>query len=191
MKRNYHVLFILVLSLFLVRPVSSQNMQGKMPGKSTGLVKLITGDLHAAAGKIISLAGAMPAEDYNWRPMEGVRSVSEVYMHVALTNYFILHYFGVKLPGNLKPDSENTELEKKITGKEEVTEFLKKSFAVTQKFLEGYDGADLNTKVELPFGKFTKGQLLMILTGHAHEHLGQSIAYARSNHIVPPWSRKQ
>lgn len=191
MKKNYHVLFILLFSAFLARTAFPQNMPDKMSGKSSMFVKLASGDMHVTAGKIISLADAMPAEDYNWRPMEGVRSVSEVYMHVALTNYFILHYFGVKLPDNIKAGSENTELEKKITGKKQVMEFLKKSFAVAQKFMESYDGTELNKKVELPFGKFTKGQLLMILTGHGHEHLGQSIAYARMNHIVPPWSRKQ
>jgi len=191
MKKNYHVFFTMLLCFFLAQAVSSQNMTGEMSGGSPSLVKLTAGDLQGTSGKIISLADAMPAEDYNWRPMEGVRSVSEVYVHIALTNYFILSYCGVKMPDNLKPGSENTDLEKTITGKKEVMELLKKSFDATQKFLDNYDGADLNTKVELPFGKFTKGQLLMILTGHAHEHLGQSIAYARMNKIVPPWSGKQ
>ena len=181
MKKIYHVFFTMLLCFFLAQAVSSQNMTGEMSGGSPSLVKLTAGDLQGTSGKIISLADAMPAEDYNWRPMEGVRSVSEVYVHIALTNYFILSYCGVKMPDNLKPGSENTDLEKTITGKKEVMELLKKSFDATQKFLDNYDGADLNTKVELPFGKFTKGQLLMILTGHAHEHLGQSIAYARMN----------
>ncbi len=191
MKGLYHVLFTILLCFFLVQTISAQNMKGKMSGQSSSFVKLIVGDLQQTSGKIISLADAMPAEDYNWRPMEGVRSVSEVYVHIALTNYFLLYYFDIKMPDNMEPGSENTNLEKTITGKKEVMELLKKSFVATQKFLDNYSGADLNTKVELPFGKFTKGQLLMILTGHAHEHLGQSIAYARMNHIVPPWSRKK
>jgi len=190
MRKFYPVLFTMLLCLFLAHTVSSQNMTGEMSSSSPSLVKLTAGDLQGTSGKIISLADAMPAEDYKWRPMEGVRSVSEVYVHVALTNYFILSYCGVKMPDNLKPGSENTDLEKTITGKKDVMEFLKKSFVATQKFLNNYDGADLNTMVKLPFGKFSKAQLLTILTGHAHEHLGQSIAYARMNKVVPPWSRK-
>ena len=31
----------------------------------------------------------------------------------------------------------------------------------------------------------------MLLLSHVHEHLGQSIAYARMNDIVPPWTAKQ
>src|SRR5580658_6800632 len=33
--------------------------------------------------------------------------------------------------------------------------------------------------------------LLIHMDEHLGEHLGQSIAYARVNHIVPPWSQKK
>jgi uncharacterized damage-inducible protein DinB len=73
--------------------------------------------------------------------------------------------------------------------KKEIINFLKQSFDDAQKFLSGYSDTDYDTTVELPFGKFSKKQLLMLVATHAHEHLGQSIAYARTNHIVPPWSK--
>jgi hypothetical protein len=31
---------------------------------------------------------------------------------------------------------------------------------------------------------------VLAVTGDMHEHLGEMIAYARTNHIVPPWSKK-
>ena len=40
--------------------------------------------------------------------------------------------------------------------------------------------------------KLTKAQIVSELEAsfkHLHEHLGQLIAYARSNNIAPPWSR--
>jgi len=171
--------------------LSAQDMSDKMDDMSqSSLAKLVSGDLMGTSKKVMDLADAMPAEDFNWRPEEGVRSVSEVYVHIAASNYFILSFLGAKMPDNLKPDSENEDLEKTMTGKKEVMDFLHKSFADAEKFLAGYSDTDFDTEVKLPFGKFTKGQLLMLAATHVHEHLGQAIAYARTNHITPPWSRK-
>ena len=188
MKRFSQILFVLLLCSLVAYKVSAQGMKDKMNNESSSLTKLVASDIMMTGKKVMSLAEAMPAKDYGWRPMEGVRSVSEVYVHVAATNYMLLAALGMKIPKNLKPNSENENLEKTITGKKEVLSFLKQSFDDTQKFLANFKDTDYGTKVKLPFGEFTKGQILMIAAGHVHEHLGQSIAYARTNHIVPPWS---
>lgn len=188
MKRFSQILFVLALCCLATYNISAQDMDKKMDSNSSYLTKLVAGDIAMTGKKVMSLAEAMPAKDYGWRPMEGVRSVSEVYVHVAAANYFLLSYLGAPMPKNLKPGSENEELEKTMTDKKEVLAFLKKSFDDAEKFLSGYTDTDYNAKVKLPFGEFTKGQILMIAAGHVHEHLGQSIAYARTNHIVPPWS---
>jgi uncharacterized damage-inducible protein DinB len=48
---------------------------------------------------------------------------------------------------------------------------------------------DLQAPVKL-FGRdMTKLGALMLILEDQHEHLGQSIAYARSNSVVPPWSK--
>ena len=192
MKKFSQIFFVLLLCSLVTYKVSAQDMgDKKMDNMSPSLVKLVAGDIMATGKKVMSLADAMPAKDYGWRPMEGVRSVSEVYVHVAASNYFLLSYLGMKMPKELKPGSENENLEKTMTDKKDVMNFLKQSFDDTQKFLAGYTDTDYGTKVKLPFGEFTKGTLLMIAVGHVHEHLGQSIAYARTNHIVPPWSMPQ
>ncbi|MGA8264988.1 MAG: DinB family protein [Ignavibacteriaceae bacterium] len=188
MKKFSQFLFVLVLCCLVTYNISAQGMTDKMDSKSSSLTKLVADDIMMTGKKVMSLAEAMPAKDYNWRPMDGVRSVSEVYVHVAATNYMLLAAIGMKMPDNLKPNSENEDLEKTMTDKKEVTNFLKQSFEDAQKFLAGYTDTDYDTPVKLPFGEFTKGQILMIAAGHVHEHLGQSIAYARTNHIVPPWS---
>jgi uncharacterized damage-inducible protein DinB len=188
MKRISRILFVLVLCWLVAYKISAQGMSDKMESNSSTLTKLVADDLMETGKKVMSLAEAMPAEDYGWRPMEGVRSVSEVYVHVAASNYMLLSALGMQMPANLKPNSENEDLEKTMTDKTEVMNFLKQSFDDVQKFLAGYTDTDYGTSVKLPFGEFTKEQVLMIAAGHVHEHLGQSIAYARTNHVVPPWS---
>ena len=135
--------------------------------------------------KIVSLAEAVPAEKYAWRPAEGVRSAGEVYVHLSVANYFFPTLFGVKAPeGDLR------EMEKTMKGKPEVLDLLKKSFSSLHDVVMKETDADLDRKVEM-FGKETTVRgVLMVLANHIHEHLGQSIAYARANKVVPPWSAK-
>ncbi len=191
MPRFTLVLFVLLLCSPLVFKLSAQDMTGKADSSpSYSLVKLVSDDLKETFDKVIQLADAMPSEDYSWRPEEGVRSVSEVYVHLAMSNYFFLSYLGLPMPKQLIPGTENQDLEKTMTDKAEIMTFLKKSYADAANFLSNYTATDFDTSVELPFGKFTKAQILMLTATHPHEHLGQSIAYARTNHIVPPWSKK-
>src|SRR3974377_498142 len=53
-----------------------------------------------------SLAEAPPAEKSAWRPAPGVRSTSEVYMHIATANFYLLSVTGPKMPADLKDDDE-------------------------------------------------------------------------------------
>jgi uncharacterized damage-inducible protein DinB len=190
MKRFSQVLIVLLLCGMMINKTSAKDISGKKDKKSsTTIVKLVADDIMGASKKVISLAEAMPDADYSWRPEDGVRSVSEVYVHIAASNYFMLSYLGLPMPKELKKGSENEDLEKTMTDKKAVLEFLKKSFEDAQKFLAGYTATDYDTVVKLPFGEFTKGQLLLLEATHIHEHLGQAIAYARTNHITPPWSK--
>lgn len=185
MKRFSLLLSVLMLCSLITSKISAQDMSGKMDNSNASLVtKLVADDLQGSAKKIIALANAIPAEDYSWRPQEGVRSVAEVYVHIAMSNYYLLSALGEKMP-----DGFDQNAEKNMTDKNDIINFLQKSFDDAGKFLSGYDDTDYDTVVELPFGKFTKAQVLMIAATHAHEHLGQSIAYARTNHITPPWSK--
>lgn len=185
MKRFSLILFVLLLCALVVNKVSAQDMNSNMDSKSPSLVaKLVSDDLQGSAKKIMDLAEAMPEEDYSWRPMEGVRSVSEVYVHIAMSNYDLLAPLGEPMPKDFDKDAE-----KNMTNKQDIMNYLKQSFDDAQKFLSTYSDTDYNTIVTLPFGKLTKEQVLMLVATHVHEHLGQSIAYARSNNIVPPWSK--
>ena len=183
MKRFSVMTSILLLCGIMIKSISAQDMD-KSSGSASFLAQLVADDLQSSGKKIIELADAMPADDYSWRPEEGVRSVSEVFVHIAMSNYYFQALLGGKMPENFDKDAE-----KNMTNKEDIINYLKQSFEYTQKFLSGYGDTDYGTMIDTPFGKFSKQQILMLMATHAHEHLGQSIAYARTNHIVPPWSK--
>jgi uncharacterized damage-inducible protein DinB len=137
-------------------------------------------------------AEAFPADKYGWRPAPGVRSVSEVLMHIASEHYVYLPESIGGKPADLKMGSGMdvyTNLEK-VADKAEVVRHLKAAFAYQRSALEKAD-AVLNTGKARSFGEVVSvSSLFTIMVSDQHEHLGQLIAYARMNGVVPPWSKK-
>ena len=133
--------------------------------------------------EILGLAEATPAEKFSWRPGEGVRSISEVYMHLAGANYMLPSFAGVKVPDGITRDMEKT-----VTQKDAVIDALKKSFAHLRSAVAATPDADLDKPLRFFGMDSTVRGLYLITANHEHEHLGQSIAYARMNGIVPPWT---
>jgi uncharacterized damage-inducible protein DinB len=136
--------------------------------------------------EILGLAEATPADKYGWRPAPGVRSISEVYVHIAGGNYFVLGFAGIKPPAGL-----DKEMEKNVTEKAKVIDELKKSFAHVRAGIAAMSDADLDKPVKFFGSDSTVRGVLLVAANHEHEHLGQSIAYARMNGIVPPWTAEQ
>ncbi len=133
--------------------------------------------------KITQLAAAVPSEKYTWRPAPGVRSISEVFTHIAGGNYFLSTFVGVQPPADMPKDIE------RITDKQAVLAELKRSFEDLRHVIANEPDADLDKSVNM-FGKpATHRYVFTTILNHLHEHLGQSIAYARMNGVVPPWSR--
>lgn len=152
--------------------------QGQMQKESSG-------DIQFTSGKIMQLAEAVPADKYSWTPQEGVRSFSEVFAHVVSANYF----FGSKLGAKIPEEVNMQTLEKDLKSKEDIAAALKQSYGFVTDAIKNTKDEALSEKVEFPFpGEFTKMTTIFILMSHAHEHLGQLIAYSRMNGITPPWS---
>ncbi|HEV3421574.1 MAG TPA: DinB family protein [Candidatus Acidoferrum sp.] len=133
------------------------------------------------------LAEALPAEKYSWRPAEGVRSIGEVYTHIAAANYGVARALGTPPPAGFDPKALNAL----AADKAKTVQALKDSFVHFRGAILAIKDADLNNAQKL-FGQDTtvRGAFFMI-TGHFGEHLGQSIAYARQNGIVPPWTEER
>jgi uncharacterized damage-inducible protein DinB len=140
-------------------------------------------ELKGVQQEIVSLAQAMPAEKYTWRPAEGVRSVSEVYLHMAAGNFGLTAVAGAPpFPG-----FKFQGFEKSTADKAKVVELLNQSFDYAETSISNMSDADLLKPKK--FQEFTcVGDVVLHIVAHAHEHLGQSIAYARMNGVVPPWT---
>lgn len=135
--------------------------------------------------QVIQLAEAFSAEQYDWRPSEGVNSVGEALLHVAGGNYFLASKLGFPPPEDV--DMMNLG---KITGKENIIAALKKSNAFVLDKMTMVETASLNDEVDFGFAKMNKLGGLLAIMEHNGEHKGQLIAYARTNGVVPPWSVK-
>ena len=136
--------------------------------------------------KYVALAEAMPQDRYAWRPTQGVRSVCEVFLHMAGANYLFSAPLGAKTPTNV----DVQKIEQCPANKAQVVSTLKVSFAHVRDAVVATPEADSDAKITLFGVNMTKRGLFLLAAEHAGEHLGQSIAYARSNGVVPPWSAR-
>ena len=153
--------------------------QNDGPGAGQGYLP----EFNHSSRQILQLAEATPAEKFEWRPAPGVRSVSEVYMHIAMGNYLLLNQAGAKLE-NAPKMTQTTE--KDVKDKAAVIGWMKDSFDAVR---ATYPKAELQKPAKF-FGQDSKVENIYTrILVHNHEHMGQSIAYARMNGIVPPWSK--
>ncbi len=141
-------------------------------------------DLQAVNKKCIDLAEALPKDKLTWRPALNTRSFAEVFLHVAGERYGILSMMGANPPAGFKAG----EFEKSTTEKDRIVEDLNQSWEFTTKTINGMSNADFAKLVPKLGPQANEGDVVYILVADAHEHLGQLIAYARQNGIVPPWT---
>lgn len=165
-----------LITFFLVGDVLAQEV---------GFKQEFLRQFNSSAQKLTSLAEEMPAESYGWRPMEGVASVADAYMHIAYYNYYYPQTrFDTETPSDVHIDAfENIE------DKEAVVEELRRSLDHVVATVEAMPSDAFEESTEHYGRSVSKRAVLLSLIVHMNEHLGQQIAYARSNHVVPPWSQ--
>lgn len=162
----------------------------KMP--ASGYRAELISDVEQLESKYLGLAQAMSGK-YSWRPAEGVRSVSEVYMHMAAGNFMLLTMAGIEPPETIKAGTREQmmatarEMEQ-TTDEAKVQELLRHAFAHVKHGIAMISDDELDAKTQLFGREATKRAVLHLVVTHMHEHLGQSIAYARTNQVTPPWS---
>lgn len=150
-------------------------------------------DLATVEEKLVGLAEAMSEEHYGWRPMEGVRSTGELFMHVTADNYLLPAMAGTPVPEHTEIVATDYEsvlaFEASITDRQAIIDEMKASFVHLREALTAVDPAMAGHELEF-FGRTSTVQGLWFLTTvHLHEHLGNGVTYARANEVVPPWSR--
>lgn len=141
-------------------------------------------DLQRVQKKFVDLANAVPADKMTWRPSADSRSFAEVFLHVAGERYGILSLMGAELPAGL----DRKGFEKSTTDRARIVEELNKSWDFAQKAIQGMTNANFAKLLPKLGPQANAGDVVYILVADAHEHLGQSVAYARENGITPPWT---
>lgn len=150
----------------------------------TGYRSEVLAEVMIQEDKFLRLAEAIPAEKYTWRPAPDVRSVAEVFLHVSAANFNVYKLVGTPPPAGV----DIKGLERSTSDKTKVIVALKDSFAHARKAITSMSDADLDKGLDWFGGKNTERGVLLFVTRHAAEHLGQSIAYARFMGVVPPWT---
>jgi uncharacterized damage-inducible protein DinB len=196
MKKSLLLLSVLVLSLAsqgsansrnrTPQPGSNPSAEDKTP-PSYDMKPQALQDLQDMHKKMVGLATSIPAEKYTWRPEPGVRSVSELFLHVSGANYG----YPPLISGTAPAQGFKAEgFETSTTDKAKIIEQLNQSFAYAEATIQAMSNADF-AKPEKKLGPDANdGDVIYLMIVHNHEHLGQTIAYARLNGITPPWTEE-
>jgi uncharacterized damage-inducible protein DinB len=170
-------LLLVVVCLFAQAMLAQSTLEGVGQGYE--------GEWKHVSGQLMALAEATPAEKFAWRPAPGVRSTSEVYMHIAIANFYFLSLLGQKMPAEIKQDTE-----KAVTSKAEVIAWLKRSLDAAKAAHAAEKPKDLERKVTFLKKDTTAEAVYLRMIVHNNEHMGQLVAYARMAGVVPPWSKE-
>jgi len=170
------VVFLLLLLGFGAHPLLAQSVP-------EGLWQGYDGEWRHVSSQLIALAEATPEGKFAWRPAPGVRSTSEVYMHIVMANFYLLSITGPKMPADLKEG-----MDKSVTSKAEVISWLKRSLDAVKQAHLAVTPKDLDRKVHIMDRDATVDGMYLRIIVHANEHMGQLVAYARMTGVVPPWS---
>src|SRR5713101_6632954 len=156
---------LFLLLLFSARPLLAQ-------APPEGIWQGYDGEWHHVSSQLLALAEAVPEEKFAWRPAPGVRSTSEVFMHIALANFYLLSVTGPKMPAD-------------------IINWLKRSLDAVKSAHLTVTPKDLERKVHIADRDATVDGMYLRIIVHANEHMGQLIAYARMTGVAPPWSKNQ
>lgn len=187
------VLVYTLVGAAVVVPADAHAQRAAADAQRPAAMSALLRDIAGVEEKLLSLAEAIPEDSYGWRPGDGVRSVGEVLIHVAADNWFLPAAVGVAAPeatGIKANDYPSVQAyEARSMSKAEALSAVRESFAHLRTAMEAADDAQLARTLNLFGSEMTGVDLWVVTTTHLHEHLGQLIAYARSNGVVPPWSQ--
>ena len=180
----------------------AQNSDSTVPPPATAAAVPVAGsnlmadlgkDVAGIERKFVDLAKAMSEPSYSYRPATGVRSTQEVFLHIASENYLLPAMFGAAIPAETHiaaGDFKSAEAyEKQAIKKDSVIASIQNSFEHIRKAMAADSAAVMSGEIDFFGTKMSRQAAWIGTVTHMHEHLGQLIAYARSNKVVPPWSK--
>lgn len=154
--------------------------------KGSGFRAEYLAELSVTEDHVVRLAEAIPAEKYTWRPAPGVRSISEVLLHIASSHNNVPRVLGTAA----KDGMLGADYDKSTTDKARIVAVLRDAFALTRAGVEKLSDADAEKTFPWFEGRNTVRGILYFMARHTGEHTGQLIAYARTIGVVPPWSER-
>jgi uncharacterized damage-inducible protein DinB len=176
---------VVATAVIVVTVGRSLDAQGATSATPPSFKAEFLGQFESSMSKFVALAKAMPADKYGWSPGAGVMPVARVYGHVARYNY----YYPASAMGVAAPSSLGLDSLEKMTRKAEIVALLEGSAAHVRAAVGKMSDDQLAKPTTLYGRSVPQWAVLLQLVAHMNEHLGQSIAYARSNGVVPPWSQ--
>jgi uncharacterized damage-inducible protein DinB len=178
--------FVLRFALLLIAlvPVAAMADDADKTAPSYDMKAQALLDLQNVNKKFVDLANVMPADKMTWRPSADSRSFAEMFLHVAGERYGIMGMMGAEKPA----DFNGKTFEKSTTDRAQIVTELNKSWTFAETAIKSMSNADFAKLVPKLGPQANEGDVVYILVGDAHEHLGQAVAYARVNGIVPPWT---
>ncbi len=178
------LLFAAIVGIAAAAPAFGQGASEKA---AAPFIQDFLGQVDFVEGRILALNKAM-ADKESWRPAEDVRSVSETYLHIAFANYLLAKMMGFEPPAAANFSMDMKKWDAQATDAAKINDILKASFDHVRAAAKKVTAEQMEKKVDL-FGHEMSGRnVLITVLNHMHEHLGQSIAYARMNNVVPPWT---
>lgn len=188
---NYNKFYML---FFLVIALSGNSLRAQMESKSgeenkNVMIAEFLGQIQFTEGKIMDLAKAIPADKYTWRPAEGIRSIAESFRHVTFANFGYGKVSGLESSEGSEIEGKMKEFEQATTNKDKILADLTQSFEKLKASVSSINQAQLDEQIEVFGMEMSRRNFTIGTLNHLHEHLGQSIAYARMNGIAPPWSK--
>ena len=178
-----------LLSAFCMSLVLGVGASTQAQAQTRSLKEVQVADLRTMKGKFVGLAEAFPIDKYGWMPMEGVRSVKDVLVLITTEGNSFPTQWGAPAPSGVNSDRGAERARLQGLSRAELTAELGKAFDNVIGVVEGMDDATRAREVRF-FGQAVRIEgAINMAAGDMHEHLGQLIAYARANEIVPPWSR--
>ena len=181
MRRNgLRVSMVMAAAICVPLPAAAQ-----MPSLQESQVA----DIETMKDKFIGLAQAFDESQYDWRPMVGVRSVRDVLGLIIAECHVFPTAWGHESPAGAASGFGPELRRASALTRTEIVRELDSAFDHLIGIVRGMDEAERMADSDY-FGRPMKIHAnILISMGDMHEHLGQLIAYARTNEVVPPWSR--
>ncbi|MDX1394040.1 MAG: DinB family protein [Gemmatimonadota bacterium] len=174
----------MAIVLFAPSPTVAQYLGG---GTKTAN-EVLSADLAQLRDKFLALADAIPADIWDWRPMPSVRSTRDVLILVTFEGSLFPTMWGFPSPEGVADGLQAEQERLGDLSPADLSTELRRSYDHVIGVVEALDDDDRGRQVDF-FGLTTDlGTALVLMATDMHEHLGQLIAYARVNQVVPPWS---